>query len=154
MSGTDKNRVFLRKISPFSKIALDTSCFVYEFDEVTPYINFTGLVFRKIELGEIKAITSAVTIIEIFIKPERLKNNKVIRSYENLLKRFPNLEIYPVDWNIGRVAARIRAKNSLKTPDAVQLALAVDQKVDAFITNDRKLRGFKETKVLVLQDYV
>jgi hypothetical protein len=38
--------------------------------------------------------------------------------------------------------------------DAVQIATALDAEADAFLTNDKKLSGIKEIKILVLSDYL
>jgi predicted nucleic acid-binding protein len=38
--------------------------------------------------------------------------------------------------------------------DAVQIAAALDTGADAFLTNDKKLAGIKEIKMLVLSDYL
>jgi predicted nucleic acid-binding protein len=38
--------------------------------------------------------------------------------------------------------------------DAVQIATALDVEADAFLTNDMKLSGIKEIKIIVLKDYL
>ena len=38
--------------------------------------------------------------------------------------------------------------------DAVQIAAALDAEADVFLTNDKKLSGIKEIKILVLSDYL
>jgi predicted nucleic acid-binding protein len=38
--------------------------------------------------------------------------------------------------------------------DAVQIAAALDAEADAFLTNDKKLSGIKEIRILVLNDYL
>ena len=38
--------------------------------------------------------------------------------------------------------------------DAVQIAAALDAEADAFLTNDKKLSGIKEIKIIVLSDYL
>ena len=42
----------------------------------------------------------------------------------------------------------------LKTVDAVQIAAALDADADAFLTNDKKLPGIKEIRILILSDYL
>ena len=37
---------------------------------------------------------------------------------------------------------------------SVQIAAALDAGADAFLTNDKKLSGIKEIKILVLNDYL
>jgi predicted nucleic acid-binding protein len=38
--------------------------------------------------------------------------------------------------------------------DAVQIAAALDAEADAFLTNDKKLSGITEIKIIVLSDYL
>jgi predicted nucleic acid-binding protein len=66
-----------------------------------------------------------------------------------------NLTMLPITENIGERAGMLRGRYPhLKTVDAVQIAAAVDAAADAFLTNDKKLAGIKEIKILVLSDYL
>jgi predicted nucleic acid-binding protein len=57
--------------------------------------------------------------------------------------------------SIGETAGVLRGKYPyLKTVDAVQIAAALDAEADVFLTNDKKLSGIKEIKILVLSDYL
>jgi len=38
--------------------------------------------------------------------------------------------------------------------DAIQIATALDAKSDAFLTNDKKLAGIEEIKMLILDNYL
>lgn len=71
------------------------------------------------------------------------------------LKNGPNLTLLPITEIIGETAGVLRGKYPhLKTVDAVQIAAALDADADAFLTNDKKLSGIKEIKILVLSDYL
>lgn len=154
MSGRKKHNQFLRKISRFKKVALDSSCFIYEFAEHPQFVSFTHNIFRQIETGKMQAVTSVISATEIFVRAEEEKNQLLIRNYESLLLNFPNLSIFPVDWNLARTASKIRAEYHFRTPDALQLALAQNAQADAFITNDKKLKKFRKIEILVLGDFV
>jgi predicted nucleic acid-binding protein len=54
--------------------------------------------------------------------------------------------------NIAKLSAGLRAKYSLKTPDAIQLAAAIYCSADYFLTNDKRLATVKNIKVLTLED--
>jgi len=49
-------------------------------------------------------------------------------------------------------AASLRARYRLRTPDAIQIATALQTRVDAFLTNDRDLRRVEEVPVLLIDE--
>ena len=56
---------------------------------------------------------------------------------------------------MAEAAGKLRGRYPfLKTVDAIQLAAALDVGAEAFLTNDAKLKQFKELKVLVLKNYL
>ena len=52
-------------------IALDTSCFIYYFEEKR-YLKALEYLFSGIENGSFQALTSVLTITEILVKPQSL----------------------------------------------------------------------------------
>lgn len=44
----------------------------------------------------------------------------------------------------------LRVNYNLKTPDAIQLATAMENNTDVFLTNDERLKRVKEIEVLTL----
>ena len=55
-----------------------------------------------------------------------------------------------INADIAKNAAKNRAKYGFKTPDAIQLASALQSGSDFFITNDNQLNKFKELKVVLV----
>lgn len=53
---------------------------------------------------------------------------------------------------VAEQAALLRAKYNLRTPDAVQLATAVEVRADYFFTNDDRLKLVREITVVTLSD--
>ncbi|MCP4258155.1 MAG: type II toxin-antitoxin system VapC family toxin, partial [Planctomycetes bacterium] len=45
------------------------------------------------------------------------------------------------------MAAKLRAKYSIKTPDAIQIATGVIMKADVFLTNDINLKNVNDIEV-------
>jgi predicted nucleic acid-binding protein len=62
------------------------------------------------------------------------------------------LSLQNIDLNIAETAAQLRAQYNLKTPDAFQLATAIEGKCTAFLTNDRALQKVLAIRVIVLED--
>jgi len=56
---------------------------------------------------------------------------------------------------IAELAGKLRGRyTSLRALDAIQIAVSINVKADAFITNDVKLKQIEESKVIVLKDYL
>ena len=53
---------------------------------------------------------------------------------------------------IADTGARLRAKYTIKTPDAILLATAIQAWATGFIGNDNKMKGITELDVLILND--
>jgi len=57
--------------------------------------------------------------------------------------------------NIYLKTAFLRATfKSIKTPDAIQVASAIEGEADIFITNDKGIKTPSEIEKIVLQDYL
>ncbi len=55
---------------------------------------------------------------------------------------------------IADTAAELRARFRLRTPDALQLATAIETGCGAFLTNDHASRRVTDIRVLILDDLV
>lgn len=60
--------------------------------------------------------------------------------------------MYPIDEVIAEKAAEFRAKYSIKTPDAIQVATCIEYNATLFITNDVRLKKVDDVSVLLLSD--
>jgi predicted nucleic acid-binding protein len=70
------------------------------------------------------------------------------------LEAFSAVSKLGLDLESAERAARLRATHRLKTPDALQVAVASQAGCEAFLTNDRALRRVTEINVLVLADLI
>jgi predicted nucleic acid-binding protein len=96
-----------------------------------------------------------LTLSEVLPKPVETGNDKLVEKFKTYLKNGSNLTLLPITEIIGESAGVLRGKYPhLKTVDAVQIATALDVEADAFLTNDMKLSGIKEIKIIVLKDYL
>jgi predicted nucleic acid-binding protein len=136
-------------------IFLDTAPVIYFIEA---HHQFGPLVKQVVELmneNRIQAVTSVLTLSEVLPKPVETGNDELVVKFKTYLKNGPNLTLLPIGEAIGETAGVLRGKYPyLKTVDAVQIAAALDAEADAFLTNDKKLSGIKEIKVLVLRDYL
>ncbi|MDJ0632139.1 MAG: PIN domain-containing protein [Xenococcaceae cyanobacterium MO_188.B29] len=62
------------------------------------------------------------------------------------------LTMYSVSSTIAELAAQLRATKNLKTPDAIQVATAIQNSAEFFLTNDTDLQELPHFKVLILDE--
>ncbi len=79
---------------------------------------------------------------------------ELAQRYNDILLSSPNIDTLPVTPTIAEVAAGLRAEHGLKTPDAIQIATAVEHHAAAFLTNDRDFRDLRAVEVLKVRDLV
>jgi predicted nucleic acid-binding protein len=131
-------------------IGLDSSLFIYHFEDHPRYAPLTEIIFDALEKGTNKGITSYLTLLEILIKPKAEGFSQEARDYEYYLTTFPNLSLMEMGLEVARKASDLRAAERIKTPDAIQLATAILYGATGFITNDKIFDRTKEIDVLIL----
>lgn len=123
--------------------------FVYHFEANEEFgARSTGLL-RRIEDGELRAVCSVLSRLEVLVVPKREGRDDLCRIYQEVFETFPNLLVQPVDERIADLAADLRAFYSLRTPDAIHIATALDARADFYVTEDRRLPGEIEEMALV-----
>jgi predicted nucleic acid-binding protein len=129
-------------------VALDTAPLIY-FVEATPlFSERVQPFFEALEQAKFMVVTSTLTITEALVKPIQHDQLDKIALFKEVLERYIN--VVPATTQIAELAARLRAAYNLHTPDAIQVATALDQKADFLLTNDAKLSRLPQPQVLVL----
>lgn len=131
-------------------VALDTAPLIYFVEENPHFLNQVRPFFDALERAEFTVLTSTLTIAEILVNPFKLGQIDRADAFRELLEEY--VEIIPVTSEIAELAARLRATHNLRTPDAIQVATALNSHADFFLTNDARLSRLKQLKVLVLSD--
>jgi predicted nucleic acid-binding protein len=131
-------------------IGIDTSLFIYLFEENHEYLAQSSKIFRAIESGKYKGIFSVIGMIEILTGPKKKQQAGIAAEYEYRLRNFPNLSIIGINERIVWLSSDLRAKYGITTPDAIHIATAIDSGAKKFITNDKALKKIKEIKVEIL----
>lgn len=139
------------EIAEKSIIALDTNVFIYYFEENKKFLDRTKSIFQSIEKGKYKAVSSIITLAEILTFPKKQRDYLLVKEYSEILNNYPNLEFVNVDWEIVNLASSVRAKYSLTTPDAIQIATALLKNASYFLTADKTFQKIKEIKVKLLK---
>jgi len=135
-------------------IFIDTSPFIYFMEKHPQYGKLVRPVFQMIDAGEIEAITSTITLLEVLVKPLREGNKVLAERYREILLGSKGLTTYEVGHEASQMAANLRATYSLRTPDALQVSIGQLYGAEKFLTNDDRLKGLKEIEVLTLHDFL
>ena len=131
-------------------VGLDTSpliCFV----ELHPkYLSLVDPFFEAAERGQIRVVTSALTLTEVLVHPGKHGNQNLANLYSRILLNSSQLTTLPVSPEIAKEAAHIRAAYGSSTPDSIQLATARVCNATAFLTNDFDLPTIPGLEVIFL----
>ncbi len=92
--------------------------------------------------------TSTMTLLELLVVPFRENNKRLALKYRALLNDLLSEPLIALDETIAEAASVYRAELGFKTPDAIQIATAVQHGYDAFYTNDRKLAACREIEIV------
>lgn len=141
-------RAFLRR---HRRIALDTSVFIYQLEAKARYVGLTDAVFAWLEQKEHAAVTSTITMTELLVPAYRGGAEQKVDEFYALLTTYPNLDWIAPSLEIADIAARIRATQRLRTPDALQAATAVHARATGLITNDRVFERVEGFEAMVLE---
>ena len=122
-------------------VFLDTAPLIYFIEGHGTYQTALARFFKFNDDGGFTLLTTTITLPEVLVKPLREGNVAVAQQYRDVLTSAPNIEILDVSTSIAETAAHLRATYSLKTPDSIQLAAALEAGADYFLTNDLKLKA-------------
>lgn len=135
-------------------IGFDTMLFIYSMEAKKPYMPMLESIFYYVENGLAKGVTSIITLTEILVKPIKDRNVEAVKDYKFLLNNFPNLKMVNIDAKVAEKGAELRAKYGIRTPDALQVASAIENQATIFLSNDHKLKKIKEIETVVLEEMV
>lgn len=131
-------------------IYLDTAPVIYSVERAPGYWNLLEPLWDKCQAKTIRLISSELLLLETLVFPIRSNNQPLIKLYEELLT--DDVQLIKINSVILRTAAEIRAVTSLKTPDAIHAATALNVDCTLFLTNDAGLRTVPGLSVTVLKD--
>ena len=137
-------------------VLLDTAVLIYYLEEVEPYCLLVGEIFNDIVDGSIRGFLSVISITEFVTKP--LANGEVseVERFRQFLSSL-SIQVLAVTYEIAERAGKLRSQYpSIRTPDALIAATALENRCSIFVTNDKDLKKLEacELTVIVLEDFV
>lgn len=134
------------------RVLIDTSVWIYHLEQHPELGPPAGRVIEGLEQGRFRGIASELTLLELTVRPLQLGRQDVADDYEVLLDYFPNLELVPISREILLDAAALRARQRLRTPDAIQIATALRARATLAVTNDKPWRSVPLIQTMLLSD--
>lgn len=134
------------------RVCLDANIIIYAVEGFADYADEVRALLEAMDTGEIVAVTSELTVAETLVKPMKGQNPVIQQAYRTFLTPTAAMEIIPISRDILEDAARLRANTKLKLPNAIQLATALREQCDSFITNDDGFRSINLSQIKMLAD--
>ena len=135
------------------RILIDTCVWIYHLEEHPEFGPPAARVIENIEDGSFRAVASELTLLELTVRPLQLGRQDVADDYEVLLDYFPHLELIPISRDILLDAAALRARQKLRTPDAIQLATGLRAGATLAVTHDKLWRSVPLIETALLADW-
>ena len=142
--------------SQATSVLLDTSVLIYYLEEIEPYYLLSEEIFNEINDNRIKGFLSAISVTEFVAKP--LADGKVseVERFRQFLSSL-SIQVLAVTYEIAERAGRLRSQySSIRTPDALIVATALESGCNIFVTNDKNLKKLEACglTVIILADFV
>ncbi len=131
-------------------VYVDTAPVIYSLEAHPDYRVLVQPLWEKLYAGEITIISSELLWLETLVGPMKNNNQPLLKLYTELLA--DNIQLIAIDETILKLAAQIRSTSSLKTPDAIHAATAMNHGCTVFLTNDAGLRNVPGLATIVLKD--
>ncbi|MBD2252802.1 type II toxin-antitoxin system VapC family toxin [Nostoc parmelioides] len=134
-----------------SLIYIDTVVVIYSVEWNPNYYSLLEPLWLKFQMGDIKIVSSELILMEALVRPLRNNDIFLINTYEQLLLSAA-MQLTPINQDILKQAANLRATTKLKTPDAIHAATALSVNCNQFITNDQAFGNIPNLPVTILSE--
>ncbi len=128
-------------------VLIDTNPIIYIL-EGNPIGAAFRSVFEAVDSGRIRALVTPITVAEVVSGPLKVGKEALALRYRRTITQNPGWDIRYIDADIAVLAARLRLRHSLKLPDALQLAVALEEGCYALVTHDRDFGTVSDIPIL------
>ena len=135
-----------------SRLGIDTAPLIYFVERHAGYVDIMRKILSLVDSGQFTGYSSVITLTEVLVLPKRAKNIDLENKYRNLLLHSRNYQITSIDSTVAELAASLRAEHNLRTPDALQVASAIQSGCQAFLTNDKSIKRLQDIQILILDE--
>jgi predicted nucleic acid-binding protein len=133
------------------KLFLDACSIIYLIESHQQQGQNTRSLITQALQNNAQLVVSRLSFLECRVLPLKEKNDSLLESYDRFFQ-LPSLQIIELSADVVNIATDLRANypNSLRTPDALQIACALAANASQFLTGDRKLSVIQEIDVIIV----
>jgi predicted nucleic acid-binding protein len=91
------------------RICIDTAPFIYFIEKDPKYRNILRPVFAEIDAGNIEALTSTITLLEVLVLPFRTENESLAEEYREILLHAEGLTTYEIVHEVSELSAKLQS---------------------------------------------
>jgi len=128
-------------------VLIDTNPIIYILEGNPLGAPFRAL-FEAVDNGRIRALVTPITVAEVVSGPLKARKEALAERYRRTLTQSPGWSTRDIDADVAVLAARLRLRHRLKLPDAIQLAVALEEGCYAVVTHDRDFSSVKDVLIL------
>jgi predicted nucleic acid-binding protein len=132
------------------KILIDTNVWLYHLGAHPQFGQPASALIGAMEQGSFEGVVSELTLMELQVRPLTMRRRDIADQYELLLDHFPHLNMVPVSRDVLNLAASLRARYRLKTPDAIILSCGIRNGATLAVSNDQRWQQVKEISTAAL----
>lgn len=130
----------IAKILHGKKVYVDTNICIYLVEWFTPLQDILTEIWYLLSHRMFQAHSSELTLWETLIQPYKTNKNHLVRHFQSFLEESGAFTLSPTLRTTYILAAELCAKTSLKMPDAIHIATALETECDIFFTNDKRIK--------------
>jgi predicted nucleic acid-binding protein len=128
------------------KLFLDACAIIYCLESKGEHGQNSRSLITSALKNDAQLIVSRLSFLECRVLPLKTKNENLLKHYNQFFNA-NNLQIIELTADVVSLAADLRAKYPIKTPDALQMACALKSNAEIFVTGDKRLAVIEEINI-------
>jgi predicted nucleic acid-binding protein len=133
------------------KVSLDTNVFL-AIKNKEPDYEYSELIIDNIEAKKIEGVMSVIVLAELLVGFYQNAEKEEADQFSS--SALMNYDIIPVNHDVAKKSAQIRAQYNIKLPDAIITFSTMLSESDFLITNDKELHKKLKIQKITPKDFV